>query len=162
MTVFLYAAGFETSARSIDMALWTFAEENIYPQLRDGEIDQKLAFEESLRYRTALQSMAGRTTSEDVEIDGTVIPEGEQICLWLGSANRDPRQFDAPDQFEPERKPNRHLSFGKGVHYCLGAPLALLEGDIIIEAVTDRVESIERATDELDSTFGSLDSRTSP
>ncbi|UPM45216.1 cytochrome P450 [Halocatena salina] len=147
MTIFLYSAGVETSAKSIDIALWTFAEEDVYSQLRDGKINQKLAFEESLRYRTALQSMAGRSPVEDVEINGTIIPEGDQICLWVGSANRDERKFDDPDEFDPKRKPNPHISFGKGLHYCLGAPLALLEGDIVIEAITDRVKSIECAVE---------------
>lgn len=149
MTIFLYGAGFETSARAIDMALWTFAEEGIYPELRDGDIDHRSAFEESLRYRTALMSMAGRTTAEEVELHGTTIPEGEQICMWVQSANRDPRKFDDADEFKPERSPNPHLSFGKGIHYCLGAPLALFEGDVVLNAITDRVEEIEITQEEL-------------
>lgn len=150
LTLFLYGAGAETSARSIDNMFWDFAEEGIYPQISDGEIDHKPAFEEALRYRTAIQSFTGRTTAEEVELNGTVIPEGEEICLWIASANRDPETFDAPDEFKPERKPNPHLGFGKGIHYCLGAPMAKLEAKIVLDAVTDRVESIKRATDTLE------------
>jgi cytochrome P450 len=71
------------------------------------------------------------------------------MMSWVAAANRDPRTFTDPEQFNPDRSPNPHIAFGFGPHYCLGAPLAKLEGDIILEAITDRIETIEFETDEL-------------
>ncbi|SEO88873.1 cytochrome P450 [Actinacidiphila rubida] len=89
--------------------------------LRDG-------VEEMLRYDTPLQ-MFERWVLDDVEIDGTVVPRGSEVALLFGSANRDPSRFADPDRFDVTRPAagNRHLSFGAGIHYCLGAPLARLE-----------------------------------
>ena len=141
--VFLFLAGHSTTTHAVGNALWTLEETGEYERLREGKLDRRTVFNEVLRYRGPVQSISGRRTAEAVELSGTEIPEGERIVSWIGSANRDPDVFDDPDLFRPDRRPNRHIAFGFGPHYCLGAPLAKLEGDVILDAVTDRVERLE-------------------
>jgi cytochrome P450 len=82
--------------------------------------------EEVLRYDSPIQ-LIYRTTTREVEIDGTTIPADSKVALLWASANRDAAEFPEPDRFDVTRTPNRHLSFGSGIHYCLGAALARLE-----------------------------------
>ena len=86
------------------------------------------AIEEMLRWDTPLQ-LFERWVLDDIEVDGTVIPRGSEVALLFGSANRDPARFTDPDRFDVTRPAadNKHVSFGAGIHYCLGAPLARLE-----------------------------------
>jgi cytochrome P450 len=87
----------------------------------------KSAVEEMLRYYSPVELATERWAREDLLVAGTLIPKGELVFLSLGSANRDPAQFPEPHVFNIDRSPNRHLAFGHGAHYCLGAPLARLE-----------------------------------
>ncbi|MGH2759855.1 MAG: cytochrome P450 [Actinomycetota bacterium] len=105
------------------------------------------AVEEFLRYDGPGQ-LAGRWTKRPVVIAGRGIGAGEQVLLLLGSANRDPDVFDDPDDLDVGRRPNRHLTFGGGMHFCLGAPLARLEARIAFEALLRRFPRLELATDE--------------
>jgi cytochrome P450 len=98
------------------------------PELMSGLI------EEGLRYDSPLQLLFRRATRE-CEIAGTRIPENANVTLLLGSANRDERQFDAPDRFDPTRTTKGHLGFGLGVHFCLGSALARIETRIVLEAL---------------------------
>ena len=99
-----------------------------------GQMDQ--AIEEILRWHHPDQSTSTpRWTTEDVRIGGTIIPKHATVRLSLGAANRDPAEFPSPDRFDISRTPNRHLSFGKGNHFCLGASLARLEAKIAIQTV---------------------------
>jgi cytochrome P450 len=93
--------------------------------LRPGP-DVAACVEEMLRFDSALQ-LFERTAVEDVEVGGVTVAAGERIAVLLGSANRDPAVFDAPDDFRVDRTPNNHVAFGVGVHFCLGAPLARME-----------------------------------
>jgi cytochrome P450 len=96
------------------------------------------AIEEALRHRSPVQSMF-RVTTEPVELSGTLIPADQSVVAWIGSANRDPAQFPAADDFQVDRSPNRHLAFGHGIHFCLGAPLARLEARIALSALLDQL-----------------------
>ena len=97
----------------------------------------KNAIEEILRYDPPVQ-LTGRVALTDLEISGHVIPKGEQAVLLIGSANRDAEQFPEPDRLDLGRADARHLSFGFGIHHCLGAPLARLEGQLALEAFVSR------------------------
>jgi cytochrome P450 len=95
------------------------------------------AIEESLRLLTPFPAIA-RSTTVDTEIAGQRVPADQMLMLWLGAANRDERRFADPDVFDPARDPNPHLGFGRGVHFCLGAPLARLEGRVAVNILLDR------------------------
>lgn len=99
-----------------------------HPERIDG------AVEEMLRLETPVQRM-GRVTVEPVELGGVSIPPGQRVFLIMGSANRDPEQFTEPDRFDIERDDIRHLSFGLGTHYCLGAALGRLEAKVVISGL---------------------------
>lgn len=92
------------------------------------------AVEELLRYGSPLETATERFAWEDVTIAGVTIPRGSLVYAALASANRDERQFPDPDRLDIAREPNRHLSFGLGPHFCLGAPLARLEGQVAVAA----------------------------
>ncbi|WP_322860829.1 cytochrome P450 [Mycobacterium europaeum] len=93
--------------------------------------------EETLRYDPPVQ-LVGRIALADMTIGGVDVPTGDVMMLLLAAANRDPAEFDRPDVFDPDRKGLRHLGFGRGAHYCLGAPLARLETAVALSAVTAR------------------------
>src|SRR5205085_6861286 len=84
------------------------------------------AIEELMRYDTPLQ-LFERWVLEDIEVRGTKIPRGSEVALLFGSANHDPAVFTDPERLDVERQDNPHISFGAGIHYCLGAPLARIE-----------------------------------
>lgn len=139
-------AGHVTTVSLLTSAIWIFSERGLVDDIRNEAIDLDTAIDEVLRYRPPLHTMP-RVTRTDIEICGQEIPEGERVVAWLGSANRDEREFDAPDEFRPERKQNTHLSFGKGPHYCIGAPLSRIEADVALTTLFEKVDEIEIATD---------------
>jgi len=85
-----------------------------------------------------------------VEIGGVTIPKGEQVLSLLGAANRDPERFDAPEDFKVDRDNIQPASFGGGVHHCLGAPLARIEGEIALAALVKRLPNLTLANDDPD------------
>ncbi|HYQ62574.1 MAG TPA: cytochrome P450 [Actinophytocola sp.] len=93
--------------------------------------------EESMRYLSPSAAIA-RVTTIDAEVDDVRIPADQLVMVWLAAANRDARQFVDPDVFDPARDPNPHLGLGRGVHFCLGAPLARLEGRVALSILLDR------------------------
>ncbi|MGW1318271.1 cytochrome P450 [Streptomyces sp. NPDC002426] len=99
------------------------------------------AFNEVLRFWAPVHAW-GRRATKDVEIDGTVIPEGAQIAILFGAGNRDPRHYENPDTFLVTRNPVDHLSFGYGPHGCAGQGLARLEAHAVIEALSRRVKRL--------------------
>jgi cytochrome P450 len=108
----------------------------------------RTAVEEVLRYDPPVQ-MTGRIALEDIEVGGHKISKGEQSVLLIGSANRDPGQFSEPNTFDAGRAKNNHLSFSSGIHFCLGAPLARLEGQIALRTMAERLPQMELAAGEL-------------
>ena len=100
------------------------------------------AIEELLRFASPVQSFY-RTTRVDYQVGPATIPAGSRVLLAWGAANRDPRQFEDPDVFRAERNPTGHVAFGSGVHLCLGAQLARMEGQAVLREIVDNVDRIE-------------------
>ena len=114
-------------------------------QLRRLRADPALlptAIEELMRYDSPLQ-LFERTATEDVEIGGVTVAQGKKIAALLGSANHDPAVFAEPETFDIGRADNPHISFGAGIHFCIGAPLARVELQASVGALLDRTSSIE-------------------
>ncbi|MCC6169208.1 MAG: cytochrome P450 [Caldilineaceae bacterium] len=114
-------------------------------QLRADPALLPLAIEEMLRYDSPVERAPMRFAAEDVQMCGVLIRRGDAVSVVLGSANRDETAFPAAETFDIRRDPNRHLSFGLGIHYCLGAPLARLEGRVALAALLDRLPGLELA-----------------
>nr|WP_238709478.1 cytochrome P450 [Natronorubrum halophilum] len=138
----LLLAGNITTTNLLTNAIWSVEEQGMMDEIRTREIDHKRAIEETLRYRSPIQSLK-RIAIEDVELNGQQIQAGDVVTLWLGAANRDPEIFDEPEEFRPERHPNRHIAFGTGVHFCLGAHLARMEADVALKQLLERFERVE-------------------
>ena len=106
------------------------------------------AIEELLRFDGPVQ-YTGRIAKRDLELRGREIKAGQGVRLFLGSANRDPEVFDSPDTLDLSRAPNKHLAFGAGIHFCLGAPLARLEASIMLPELFARFPDLRLADQEL-------------
>lgn len=132
MCFVLFSAGIDTVASLLGSAIWLFAEHR-----RAREIALPVALEEVLRCESPLQFNA-RTTTIDVAFGDDVIPAGQRVLLLYGAANRDERRFESADTFDVDREPKRHLAFGEGIHFCIGAPLARLQTRIAIEELLSR------------------------
>jgi len=146
--ILLLVAGHETTVNLIGngvLSLLRHPQE--MGQLRAEPSLIRTAVEELLRYDAPVQ-LTGRTVLEDMEIGGRPIDKGHQVVAVLGAANRDPAQFPDPDRLDLGRNDNRHLAFGSGIHFCLGAPLARAEGQVAIATLLRRVPRIELATEE--------------
>ena len=105
------------------------------------------AVEELLRYDGPVQRTA-RVASADATIGGRTIAKGDMVMPFIAAADRDPAQFPEPDRLDLSRSDNRHIAFGWGIHFCLGAPLARIEGQIAIDALVRRLPGLELATHE--------------
>jgi cytochrome P450 len=135
LTVLLLAAGNETTTNLIGnavLALLDHPEE--LAKVRAERVSVPALVEEVLRYDSPVQ-VVYRQATQDVELDGGKLPAGATVLLLLGAANRDERKFPEPDHFDVGRNAQDHVGFGYGIHYCLGAPLARLEGRIALEAL---------------------------
>ncbi len=139
----LAAAGNETTTRLIGWTGYLLAK---HPEQRQLLMDDRSlvpgAIEEILRYE-APSPVQARYVTRDVELHGTTVPEGSVLVLLTAAGNRDERKFDDPDRFDVRRTIDHHLSFGYGIHFCLGAALARLEGRIALEEVLARFPAWE-------------------
>jgi cytochrome P450 len=139
----LLVAGNETTTGLIINAARVLSEcPEVLDQLKANLALVPSFIEETLRYYPPFPATIRRTT-RDVELSGTTIPAGNRLLALLGSANRDESQFPDADTFIIDREPNRHLGFGMGIHYCLGAPLARLEGQIAMQTLAPRIAGLK-------------------
>ncbi len=139
----LFSAGAETTRNSIAGGLLALIENpDAYRALREDRDLLPTAIEEMVRWTSPSPSKR-RTATRSATLAGHRIEPGQKVLVWEGSANRDAAVFADPDRFDIDRKPNPHLGFGQGVHYCLGANLARLELRVIFEELLGRYESVE-------------------
>jgi pimeloyl-[acyl-carrier protein] synthase len=145
--ILLLVAGHETTVNLIgNGTLALLRHPDQLHRLRETPALITSAVEELLRYDGPVQRTA-RIPSEDVTIDGRRIAKGELVMPFIGAADRDPAQFPDPDRLDITRADNRHIAFGWGIHFCLGAPLARVEGQIAINALVQRLPKLTLATD---------------
>jgi cytochrome P450 len=137
--VFLFSAGHDTTTSLISSsALLLLQQPDALAQLRDDPTVIPSAVEEFLRFETPIP-LISRVASEDFDLAGHRIQRGDSIVLCVAAANRDPEVFDDPQRLWVDRAPNKHLSFGWGAHFCLGAPLARAEARLALTAMLDRL-----------------------
>ncbi len=142
--VLLLNAGHEASVNGFGNGMVALLNNEKQRELLFSNPDKhgELAIEEFLRFDSPLQ-LFERTAKEDVEIGGVIIRKGEKIASLLGAANRDGNAFDNPDSMDITRTPNPHISFGGGIHFCIGAPLARLEMSIALPALIKRFPNLQ-------------------
>jgi 4-methoxybenzoate monooxygenase (O-demethylating) len=139
----LLTAGVDTTVSGLGAAVYCLAQ---FPQqfarLRAEPSLARAAFEEAVRYESPVQTFF-RTTTRPVEIGGTGLGEGEKVLMFLGAANRDPRHWEHPDDYDITRRTIGHVGFGSGIHQCVGQLLARLEGESVLSALARKARSIE-------------------
>ena len=141
----LLTAGIDTTVNGIGAALYCLARfPDQFQALRADPKRARNAFEEAVRFESPVQTFF-RTTTRAVELGGATIPEGSKVLMFLASANRDPRRWDRPDQYDIARKTSGHVGFGSGIHMCVGQLVARLEGEVVLEALARHAAAIEIA-----------------
>ena len=141
----IFLAGNETTGNLISTSLHLLAHHREQRErLAADPSSIPNAVEELLRFDSPTQNLA-RVAKKDVTIHGSTIPAGASVLLLYGSANRDEREFDDPDRLDLSRAPKRHLAFGDGIHFCLGAPLARLEMQVALERFVSAFPDYELA-----------------
>jgi cytochrome P450 len=145
MASLLFGAGFETTTNLIGNGLWGLLQhpDQITKLREDPALFAELP-DELLRYDGTVQA-AARYTTEEVEVRGVTIPAGESVLTLLGAGNHDPAEFERPDELDLSRGRFRPVSFGGGIHFCLGASLAKAEIEITFRALLNRFDRIELA-----------------
>jgi cytochrome P450 len=145
--ILMLFAGHETTANLIGNGVLAFLRHPAeLAKLRARPELAASAVEECLRYDGPSGALA-RLVALEHEMGGRQLKPGERVYAWMNAANRDPRRFPDPDRFDIERPDNRHLTFGHGAHFCLGAPLARLEAQIAFPRIFARLEGLELAAD---------------
>src|SRR5450631_239971 len=154
------SAGIDTTVYGLGNALYCFAK---HPEqwtiLRENPSLIRLAFEEVLRFEAPVQTFF-RTTTRDVEVGGVRLGDGEKVLLFLAAANRDPRRWENAEKFDVRRRATGHMTFGTGIHGCVGQAVARLESEAVFGALARRVASFEltgEPTRRLNNTLRGLD-----
>lgn len=148
LCVLLFIAGHETTQNLIGNGLLALLRNRSQLEtLRDNPMMSRNAIEELLRYDSPVQ-LTARSATEDVVISGETIKKGQEVIVLLGAGNRDPAVFDDPDTLDISREKIPVVSFGGGVHFCLGAPLARIEGQIAFRELLGRFPKIDLADEE--------------
>ncbi|CAN5843056.1 cytochrome P450 [soil metagenome] len=143
MTFLLLSAGHETTVNLIasgTLALLEHPEQ--WRRLQEEPSLIKSGVEELLRFVTPAETSTERFARADVEVAGTIISKGALVLGVIASANRDPRRFENPETVDVARADNKHLAFGQGIHYCVGAPLSRLESEVAFTALTERLPDL--------------------
>jgi cytochrome P450 PksS len=139
MVFLLLIAGHETTVNLIGNGMLTLLQHpDQMARLREAQGSVETAVEELLRYAGPLDMATERFAREEIRLGDVTIPTDAVVYAVLASANRDERQFNEPKTLDLTRQPNRHVAFGQGIHFCLGAPLARLEGQIAIRTLLQR------------------------
>jgi 4-methoxybenzoate monooxygenase (O-demethylating) len=139
----ILTAGVDTTVSGIGAAVYCLARfPEQYQKLRANPGLARAAFEEAVRFESPVQTFF-RTTTCDTELGGMPIGEGEKVLMFLGAANRDPRKWQRPEEYDIERRNAGHVGFGYGIHQCVGQVLARLEGDCILSSLARKVSAIE-------------------
>ncbi len=136
-------AGMDTTINGIGSSILMLARRpRAWRALREQPSLIPGAFEEALRLESPVQALF-RVTTRDVDMDGVTIPAGERVLLLFGSANRDERQWQRPDDFDVTRNPAEHLGFGHGIHSCAGQSLARIAGQAVLRALSARAQRLD-------------------
>jgi cytochrome P450 len=149
-SMLLLFAGHETTTNLIGNGILALLrnQEQLHILKHDPSLIQT-AVEELLRYDGPVQAMR-RIAMKDVEIDGRQIKRGQSVFMAINAANRDPRHFSEPDRLDIRRKENRHVAFGFGIHFCIGASLARLEGQIAINTLLQHARDLKLRTESVE------------
>jgi cytochrome P450 len=141
----LLTAGVDTTVHGISAVLHAFATNpEQWQRLREDPSLARVAFDEAVRWESPVQTFF-RTANRDLDIEGTVVPDGRKLLLFLSAANRDPRRWADPDAFDLSRDPSGHMGFGFGIHQCVGQHVARLEAEAVLLALAARVARIDLA-----------------
>jgi 4-methoxybenzoate monooxygenase (O-demethylating) len=139
----LLTAGVDTTVSGIGAAVYCLARfPEQFARLRADPSLARAAFEEAVRYESPVQTFF-RTTTGPVDIAGITVSEGEKVLMFLGAANRDPRRWEQPDEYDITRRTTGHVGFGSGIHQCVGQLLARLEGECVLSALARKAAAIE-------------------
>ena len=143
LCTFILFAGYETSVSLLSNSVYHLSNHpDLFRELKSESKSIKIFIEESLRFYTPVGRFL-RRANEDVTLGDQVIPKGSIVIVMLGLANVDPDRFDEPYSFLPSRERNQHMSFGKGIHFCLGAPLARLQTEMSLQELISQCNEIK-------------------
>jgi pimeloyl-[acyl-carrier protein] synthase len=147
ITVLLFIAGHETTMNLIGNGTYALLRNpDQLALVRDDPEVARPAIEELLRFDGPVHATA-RVPTEDIDVGGTTIPKGDRMIVALGAANRDPAEYPDPDRLDVTREDNRHLTFSHGIHFCLGASLARVEGQVAIPRLLQRFPDLQLAAE---------------
>jgi cytochrome P450 len=137
--ILILNAGHEATVHSLGNAIKALLDNNLRENLNSSHVEEALRFDAPLHMFT-------RYALEDLTYNGIQLKKGELVGLMLGAANRDPSRFASPDDFDPSRSNIPHVSFGAGIHFCVGAPLARLEMEVALQVLFERLPSLQLAS----------------